>query len=288
MPAFSNQAQLSYNGIVTSSNIATGEIVEVLSANKTSTPETYSSGRPVTYVVNLINSGTAAFTNLTVTDDLGGYSFTSQGGAATTLYPLEYVADSVRYYQNGALQAAPTVAASAPLTITGIGVPAGGTATVVYQAVPNSYAPLASGSVIRNTATISGVEVGSPITASDTVNAEDGPYLTIFKSVSPRQVAENGQLTYTFDIRNLGNEEADAADNVQVLDTFQPVLSNISVTYNGTVLPASSYSYNAITGEFSTNAGVITVPAATFTQDTATGAYTVVPGEATLEITGTI
>lgn len=288
MSAFTNQAQLSYNGIITNSNIATGEIIEVLSANKSSTPETYTGNTPVTYIVNLINSGTTAFTNLTVTDNLGAYSFLPTGGAATTLYPMDYVAGSIRYYQDGVLQAAPGVTADPSLTITGIGIPAGGITTLVYQASANEYAPLADGSTIVNTVSVSGTETASTVSASDTVSVAAGPYLTIFKSVSPRQVAENGQLTYTFDIRNLGNGATSAGDNVQVLDTFLPVLSNITVTYNGSVLPVSAYSYNAITGEFSTNPGVIAVPGATFTQDPATGAYTVVPGEVTLEVTGTI
>lgn len=288
MPAFTNQAQLSYNGTITNSNIATGEIVEVLSANKSSTPETYTGDGTVTYVVNLVNSGSTAFTNLTVTDNLGAYNFTPADGTETTLYPMDYVADSLRYYQNGAQQATPTVTAGPPLTITGVGVPAGGTTTLVYRASANAYAPQAAGGAIVNSAVVSGAELTNSITASDTVNAAAGPYLTIFKSLSPRQVPENGQLTYTFDIRNLGNTATTADDRVQVLDTFLPVLSNITVSYNGSVLPVTSYNYSAVTGEFSTNPGVINVPAATYTQNPTTGAYTTVPGEATLVITGTI
>lgn len=34
MPTFSNQAQLSYNGITANSNIAYGQILEVLAASK--------------------------------------------------------------------------------------------------------------------------------------------------------------------------------------------------------------------------------------------------------------
>lgn len=34
MATFTNQAQLSYNGIITNSNIATGQIIEVLSVTK--------------------------------------------------------------------------------------------------------------------------------------------------------------------------------------------------------------------------------------------------------------
>ena len=108
------------------------------------------------------------------------------------------------------------------------------------------------------------------------------------ESVAPRQVAENGQITYTFDIQNLSNTAATADDNVQITDTFQPVLSNITVTYNGAILPAASYTYNETTGEFATTAGALTVPAAVFTQNDTTGAWSNVPGSAVLTVTGTI
>lgn len=49
----------------------------------------------------------------------------------------------------------------------------------------------------------------------------------------------------------------------------------------------TNYTYNAATGVFTTLAGQITVPAATFTQNT-DGTFTVTPGTATLVITGTV
>lgn len=145
-----------------------------------------------------------------------------------------------------------------------------------------------TGSTITNTATMTGPELSNPIEVQNSIQVRNEPYLTIFKSVSPRQVPENGQVTYTFEIQNLGNTATTAADNVQILDTFLPIISNITVYYNGAVLPSSDYTYGTLTGDFATNAGVINVPAATFTQNTATGAWTTVPGEATLVITGTI
>lgn len=54
-----------------------------------------------------------------------------------------------------------------------------------------------------------------------------------------------------------------------VTDTFDPILENITITFNGTVLTETTdYTYNKQTGAFVVNAGQITVPAAEFTQDT--------------------
>ena len=80
-----------------------------------------------------------------------------------------------------------------------------------------------------------------------------------------------------------------AATGAVVTDTFDPVLSNLAVSYNGTAWSdPANYSYNATTGTFATQEGQITVPAATFTQDAATGEWTVTPGAGTLTVTGTI
>ena len=135
MATFTNQATLTYNGQTTTSNVTVGELVETLTAAKTAVVPTYDPDGRVTYVISLVNSGAAPLTGLTVTDDLGGYTF---NGA--TVYPLSYTAGSVRYYQNGALQTAPTVTAGPPLVFTGITVPAGGNAVIAYEAAPTAAA----------------------------------------------------------------------------------------------------------------------------------------------------
>ena len=50
MATFTNQATLTYNGGTASSNITTGELLEVLTATKTAVVPTYRSGRPITYL----------------------------------------------------------------------------------------------------------------------------------------------------------------------------------------------------------------------------------------------
>ena len=283
MATFYTQAVLSYNGNTTTSNITTGEIVQVLSATKTAVSEEYSAGDTVTYVVNIINSGATAFTGLTLTDNLGAYAFD-----AITLTPLTYTEGSLRYFENGVLRPAPTVTATEPLTVTGISVPAGGNTAIVYEVRTNGFAPLEAGAVITNQATVSGTNI-SPITVEETVAAASEPNLTISKSLSPATVTENGRLTYTFVIQNTGSAPAAATDNVVVTDTFNPALSGITVTAGGeTWAEGVNYTYDEATGLFATVAGQITVPAATYTRDPATGAVVVNPGVTVLTVTGTV
>ena len=284
MAIFSNQATLTYNGNTTNSNIAYGEILDVLVATKTSVEGIYTPGTLVTYVVTLRNTGNTTLTGLTVTDDLGGYDF---GG--TTIYPLTYEDGSVALFANGVPQAAPAVTAGPPLVITGISVPANGDVVLVYQARANEYANPAAESTIVNTVTVTGDGLSAPITATATVTAEAAPELTISKSITPTQVVDNDRVTYTFVIQNSGNEAVVATDNAAITDTFDPILTALTVTFNGTAWTEGvQYTYDETTGLFTTNAGQITVPAATYTQDPVTGAYTVTPGIATLIVTGTI
>lgn len=285
MPTFTNQALLNYNGLQTASNIAVGELVEVLTATKTAINTRYRPDTAVTYVVSLVNSGSAPLTGLTLTDNLGAYA----AGTAGTVYPLEYVADSLRYYQNGALQTAPTVTAGPPMILSSITVPAGGNVTLVYDARVNRFAPPQTAGTITNTATLTGAGLTTPVTADETVTAAAEPALTISKSLSPTTVSPSGQITYTFLIQNTGNAAADATTGAVLTDLFNPILSNLTVTLNGTALAeVTGYTYDAATGQFATAAGVITVPAATYTQDAATGVWSVTPGVTTLTVTGTI
>ncbi len=283
MARFTNRAQLSYSGGTTDSNIAEGEILEVLSATKTALDDSYGRDDTVSYIISIVNSGESAINGLTVTDNLGQYT---QG--ELTLTPLDYVAGSVKYYINGVLQAEPTVAETNPLTVNGISVPADGNATIAYEARANRFAPLGTESTIVNTATVSGGGI-TPVTAVETVGTVSAPLLNIVKSISPVPVSENGRLTYTFTIQNYGNTAADAAADVTVTDTFNPLLSDLAVALGGTALAeGTGYTYNTATGEFSTVAGQITVPAASYTQSVADGSVVVIPSAVTLTVTGTV
>ena len=284
MAIFSNQATLTYNGNSTNSNIAYGEILDVLEATKTAVEESYTPGDLVTYVVTLRNTSTATLTGLVVTDDMGGYDF---NGA--TVYPLTYEDGSATLFINGVLQPAPAVTAGPPLTVSGISIPGGGDAVLVYQARANTFADPGAGGTIVNTVTVTGDGLSAPVTAEETVTAETGPELTISKSITPAQVVDNDRVTYTFVIQNSGNSAVVATDNAAITDVFDPVLTGLAVTFNGVAwTQGTEYNYDLASGLFSTVPGQILVPAATYTQDPVTGAYSVTPGIATLVVTGTI
>ncbi len=283
MPTFYNQATLTYNGTTVSSNIVSGEFAETLSVTKTALVDSYASDDSLTYVVSITNTGNTPFTGLTVTDNLGEYSFEDE-----TRVPLTYTEDSLLLLVNGIPQPTPAITDSAPLTVTGISLPAGGNAILIYQADLTDFAPLAPDSSILNEVTVSGSGI-TELTATERVTVREEASLTITKSLTPTTVPENGQLTYTFVIENRGNAPIVATDNAVITDTFDPILENLVVTYNGEVWTSpANYAYDEETGVFSTIPGQITVPAATFTQDPATGAWIVTPGVATLTVTGNI
>lgn len=284
MAIFTNQATLTYNGISTNSNIAFGEILEVLVATKSSVEDSYYIGDTVTYVIALRNTGTSPLNGLTLTDNLGGYDFNG-----TTIYPLTYVDGSVLFYVNGVLQPTPAVIAGPPLTITGINIPANSDAIIVYQATVNNFANPQTESTITNTVTVDGDGINTPVTATNTIEALSQAQLSISKSISPAQVVDNDRVTYTFIIQNTGNEAVVATDNAVINDTFNPILTDLIVTYNGEIWTEGvNYNYNEPTGLFTTVPGNITVPAATYAQDPVTGEYILTPGTSTLTVEGTI
>ena len=284
MAIFSNQATLTYNGNTTNSNIAYGELLDVLSATKNAVEGTYTPGEVVTYVVTLRNTGSTALTGITITDDLGGYTF-----EAITVYPLTYEAGSATLFVNGVPQAAPAVTAGPPLVVSGLTIPAGGDLVLVYQAQVNEFANPAAGGTIVNTVTVTGDGISTPITATETVTVAAAPNLTISKSISPAQVVDNDRVTYTFVIQNTGNEAVVATDNAAITDVFDPILTDLTVTFEGsTWTEGVQYTYDETTGLFTTLPGALPVPAATYTQDPVTGAYVLTPGTVTLTVIGTI
>lgn len=284
MAIFYNQATITSNSGTASSNVVTGEIREEVTITKTPLTEDYQIGRPITYVVNIVNSGNTPLVNMTVTDNLGETLYGTR-----TIYPLNFVDGSLQYFINGGVQLAPAYTVSGNLTIQGISVPAGGNTTLLYEATPNSYANPTALSTITNTATLSGAGLLNDVEADSTITASSTTNLSISKSVCPDSVSENGQLTYTFVIQNTGNLAASASEQAFISDTFDPILNPISVTFDGVSwAPTTNYTYDSDTGVFQTVPGQITVPAANYVQDTTTGEWTMTPGVSVLRVSGTI
>lgn len=285
MAQFTNQATLSYGDTVTTSNIALGEVLEVLSATKTAVNGVYyGQNDTITYIISLINSGAVPLNNLTVTDNLGTFDF-----GTGTLTPLVYTTGSVKYYQNGVISPSPSVTTSeSQVVFSGISVPANGNSTLAYEVTVNNLAPLDEGAEITNVATINGGGV-TPISASETVTSEVGPNISITKSISPVPVADGATVTYTFVIENTGNRALVATDNAVIRDLFDPILTDVTATFNGVVwTEGTEYNYNQATGLFESVPSNITVPSATYTRDPVTGIVSLIPGTSTLVITGTI
>ncbi len=286
MATFTNQASATYNGNVINSNVVTGEINEILSVTKAALNECYYANDGGTaYVITLTNSGTTPIAGVTVTDNLGAYTQGTQ-----TLIPLTYDNDTTRYFINGVLQqTTPTITSSTTsLVFSDITIPADSNAMIIYRASANEFAPLAAGSTITNTATVTGTGVINDATASAALGVCPGARLEITKAVSPVVVDDNGELTYTLTLLNYGNTAITTADDLTVSDQLDPVLNITSVRYNNTTTWTNPANYTYNTGLFQTVANQIEVPAATNTQDIATGVWTTTPGTATITITGTV
>ncbi len=284
MAEFTNQASLIYNDNVINSNVVVGDLVQALEASKTAVRAVYSADGDITYVISITNNSGNAYNGLTVTDDLGAYTY-----KAENLVPLRYTDGSLRYFVNGVLQPALTPAAGVSLVISGVNVPANGNVQLIYEARPTVFAPLEAEAEITNTAAVTGAGIAESVTASSTISAASGEQLSISKSLSPSSVTSNGQVTYTFVIQNAGNIAADAALGAVVTDTFSPVLKNLAASFNGTPLVLNTdYTYDETTGVFATVPGTITVGAAAYTRNETTGAVEITPAVSILTVTGTI
>ena len=282
-----NQALLQYTygttTAVAASNIATTVLNDTLTGEKTVLEADYRAGENLTYIITLTNSGTSALTDVAVTDDLGTYAVSPTLDAT----PLTY-GGAVLLYINGVLGATitPTVDEDS-VTFVIPSIPAGATAMLIYDANVNAAAPLTSGSAIVNTAAVSGAGITDSPELTARVEAEDYADVSVFKEMTPNPVTEGSLLTYTFTIENYGNTEA---TGLVLTDAFDPAPAGITVTVDGTVIPPSDYTYvdGTLTLPAAGSGYEITVPAATFTRNDATGEFTVTPGVRVITVTGTI
>ena len=287
MATIENFATVSYtSGGVTEtkvSNLAEIGLESAISFTKTTLGETYGEDEVVTYILSMTNTSTSAITNVSITDDLGTFVF-----GTLELTPLTYAPPALLLIDGQDVSAQLTVetATAGSLVFSFPTLPAGATANIVYRAAVNEYAPLDVEAGITNTATLTSDSDCADGTASATITAVSAANVSVFKQMSPNPVICGDTVTYTIRIYNYGNI---AAENVVLTDTFNPAPTNITVSRDGTLLPANEYSY--VDGTLTVPAGTTTavsVPAATFVRDATTGIVTVTPGMIEYTITGTI
>lgn len=282
-----NRASISYNNgtasITTVSNTTTASVNEALSIQKSSLTETYRVGDDLTYVITLQNSSEGAVTNVVVTDDLGSYDFNG-----SVLTPLSY-GGSAQLYINGSFVSALTPVISASNIVFSIAsIPAGGNAQIIYNATVNDYASGGTGSFLTNTASVAfecDCLCNQGSSDSETVVADSFAELRLIKSVCPNPIICGDRITYVIDIYNYGNI---AAEGVVLTDTFTPPLEDIVVSVDGTIIPATDYTYvdGLLTLPAAESGYSITVPAASFVQNPVSGIFETTPGQVQIIISG--
>lgn len=284
MAIITNQANLTYTyGTTTASvlsNIASTELTSPLTAAKRTLDAAYRLNTDLTYIISLSNESGAALTNLPILDNLGAYT---PDGAAVPVRPLTYTGPAALYI-DGVFSADLTPAMQEDGVLFTIPeIPAGASALLLYKATVNSFAPLAPGSEIVNTATIGQTD---PVTVSATVPAASYADVSITKEMTPDPVTDGETMTVTFTIENRGNE---AATDLRIVDDFPLALFDVAVTVNGAPITDFTFENNTLTvpAQGSTQTA-LSVPAASFTQDPSTGAITVVPGMLTVVMTGVV
>jgi uncharacterized repeat protein (TIGR01451 family) len=287
MATIENFATVSYTsgGVAATktSNLAEIELDSSLSFSKTTLGSSYTAGSPVTYILSVTNGATAPVTDIVISDDLG--TFTPD---TTELTPLTFVEPALLLINGQDATAQLTVDTSSPSTLV-FTIPTlapGATANIVYNALPNAFAPLDTGSQITNTASLTSSSDCADGTATATVSVREVADVEVVKTMSPNPVICGDTVTYTIRIYNYGNAPA---EDVRLSDTFVPAPEDITVFRNGVQLVATGYNYidGTLTVPPMGDDGD-TVPAAIFVRDPITGEVSVTPGVVEYVITGTI
>ncbi|MBR2613157.1 MAG: DUF11 domain-containing protein [Clostridia bacterium] len=287
MATIENFATVSYTsgGVLETkvSNLAEIGLESAVNFSKATLGDTYSEDSVITYILSITNTSASAIANVSITDDLGSFVF-----GTMELTPLAYTAPALLLIDGQDVSAQLTVddTTAGSLVFSFPSLPAGATANIVYRATVNEYAPLDLDSAIVNTATLTSDSDCADGSASATVTAASAANVSVFKQMAPNPVVCGDVVTYTIRIYNYGNIPA---EDVVLTDTFNPAPDTITVSKDGVLLGGSEYSY--VGGTLTTPVGTgtpVSVPAATFTRDAATGIVSVTPGMVEYVITGQI
>lgn len=286
MPIIENFATVRYTSGGTAatrvSNVAQSELTSSVTFGKATLGDRYDGDSTVTYILTISNTSTATINAVTVRDDLGSFVLNE-----TTYTPLTYVGPAVLLVDGQDVTPNLTVDISTPGTLifSFPALAAGATANIIYTADVNGFAPLDVNSTITNTATITAEADCVDGTASATITVTPAADVSIFKQMTPNPVICGDTVTYTIRIFNYGNIPA---EDVQLVDAFDPAPTNITVSRNGILLPAIAYTYEGGVLTVPSGTDLDTVPAATYTRDAVTGEVIVTPGMLEYVITGTI
>ena len=288
MPTIENFATVNYtsNGVAATkvSNLAETQLESSVLFSKNALGSTYSDGDVVTYILTITNSSATALGNVSISDNLGQFT-----EGVTELTPLTFLGPAVLLINGQDVSGQLTVeeAPQGSVTFNFPSLASGATANIVYRAVVNAYAPLAQGSEIVNVAELTSDSACADSTASATVTAATEADVSVFKQMCPNPVVCGETITYTIRIYNYGNIDA---ENVQLVDAFDPAPTNITVSRDGVILSPDIYTYegNLLTVPTAVTENPIVVPAATFTRDETTGMVSVTPGIVEFVVTGTI
>lgn len=265
------------------SNSAAVTILDSLVVAKKCFGTQYRIGEELTYILTLENNSTRSLTDIQISDDLGSF----MTGNALLVTPLTYTGPAYLLVDGLFFAELPAEVSGHSVNFTIAALAAACRATVLYKAVVNEYAPYAPSSVIENTAVVTAPALNESKEASATASAENYVDVRIVKSMYPNPVTEGDNLTYDFAIYNYGNT---VATDVVLTDTLISSPGVIAVSVDGVPVDSSQFDYaDAVFMLPNAKALLsITIPAATFTQDPITGAYTVEPGMVSIIVRGGI
>lgn len=266
------------------SNLAEIGLESAVTLTKNTLGDTYGEDSVLTYIVTVTNTSASPISDISIIDDLGTFEF-----GTAELTPLTYTPPALLLIdgQDASAQLKVDDSATGSVTFSFPTLAAGATANIIYKVTVNEFAPLEIGSAITNTATLESSSDCADGTASATVTVSESANVSVFKQMSPNPVVCGDTVTYTIRIYNYGNVPA---EDVELTDNFDPAPTNITVSRDGVLLVATDYTYESgtLTVPAAGSTGSVTVPAATFSRDTATGVVTVIPGMVEYVITGTI
>lgn len=266
------------------SNLAEVGLESAVTFTKTAVGSSYDGNGIVTYILSAVNTSASPINNITVRDDLG--TFVIDGIAEVT--PLEFISPAVLLLngRNASGELVTDTSVAGGVTFTFPTLAAGSAANIIYNARVTEFAPLEEGSVIVNTATLESDSDCADGSATASVTVSSSADVTVTKQMSPNPVVCGDTITYTIRVYNYGNIPA---EDLVLTDTFTPAPTDITVTQDGVLLPATGYNY--VDGTLTippTDASPLTLPAATFSRDAETGEVIVTPGMIEFVITGTI